>query len=353
VRLRGGGTKLAWGNAAPAADAELSTARLSGIVEHNAGDFTVVAGAGTPVAELQATVREAGQRLALDPPLGADDDATLGGVVATADAGPLRHRFGPARDLVLGVRVALPDGTVARAGGKVIKNVAGYDLGKLMTGAYGTLGVICEVSLRLHPLPGGTASAIVRGDDPAALAVHASELAHRSLEPLALDASWADGAGAVLARFGGSTAVAQARAAAEGIGGEVAEAEEEHELWTAQRERQRSAEGVVVRVSTVQTRVADVLAAARDAGGSAVARAGLVVAWVTLPPEAGAEAVAALRERLVPAPCVVTDAPEEIRAAVDVWGETDRGKLALMRRVRERFDPYRILNRGIYVGDLP
>src|SRR5215211_5386947 len=105
--------------------------------------------------------------LALDPP---GDEATIGGIVATGDSGPLRHRYGGPRDLVLGVTVALSDGTVARAGGKVIKNVAGYDLAKPMTGAYGTLGVVTQVSVRLHPLPRQWLTVVVRRDEPRALA---------------------------------------------------------------------------------------------------------------------------------------------------------------------------------------
>jgi glycolate oxidase FAD binding subunit len=350
VRVRGGASKLGWGNAEAPADVELSTEGLAGIVEHNAGDFTVVAGAGTRLADLQAAVADAGQHLALDPPLGAGEAATLGGVVATADSGPLRHRFGGPRDLVLGVRVALPDGTVARAGGKVIKNVAGYDLGKLCAGAYGTLGVICELSLRLHPIPVATASAFVRGDDPQTLAGAAATLAHRPFEHHALDARWEDGSGMVLARFAGSTAAEQAAAAAQAVDGEVAEADED--LWRAQRAAQRSPDGIVVRVSTLQTRLAGVLAAARDLGGRAVARAGLVVAWVALPAEGGAGAVGELRARLGPDPCVVQDAPRAVREALDPWGPVDPGALALMRRVRERFDPHRTLNPGVYAGAL-
>src|SRR2546422_9152108 len=113
------------------------------------------------------------------PPLGHGARATVGGVVAAADSGPLRHRFGGVRDLVVGVTVALSDGTLAGAGGKVIKNVAGYDLGKLLAGSFGTLGVIVEVALRLHPVPDATATAIGRGADPARVAVAAGALAHQ------------------------------------------------------------------------------------------------------------------------------------------------------------------------------
>jgi glycolate oxidase FAD binding subunit len=345
VRVRGNGTKLAWGNAVDGFDVEIPTAGLAGIREHNEGDFTVIAGAGTRLADLQEQVREAGQRLALDPP---GDDATLGGIVATADSGPLRHRFGGPRDLVLGITLALPDGTVARAGGKVIKNVAGYDLGKLSAGAYGTLGVICEVSLRLHPVPVATASAVLRADDPDTLAAAASKLAHAPFEHLALDVAWHAGRGAVLARFAGSSAEDQARHAAQAVGGEVEADDADH--WEKHRAHQRG--DLVVRVSTVQTRLAEVLRVAEGLGGRVVARAGLVIAWIALPPEAGAEGVEALRSRLAPAPCVVTDAPADVRAAVDPWGAVDPGTLGLMRRVRERFDPGRTVNPGVYVGGL-
>src|SRR5205823_9314568 len=130
--------------------------------------------------------------------------ATVGGVVAAADSGPLRHRYGGVRDLVVGITVALSDGTLARAGGKVIKNVAGYDLAKLFAGSFGTLGLIVEVAVRLHPRPARTVTAVGRGNDAAALAAGASAVAHAPLEPESLDVAWEGGAGAVLVRFGGA-----------------------------------------------------------------------------------------------------------------------------------------------------
>src|SRR5438552_4916680 len=185
VRVVSGGTKLGWGR--PVEAPELSVSELDEIVEHNEGDLTAILQAGVPLATAQKRFASAGQMLSIDPP-GAG--ATIGGILATADSGPLRHRYGAIRDLVLGVQVALPDGTLARAGSKVIKNVAGYDLAKLMTGAFGTLGVITEVSLRLHPLPRATASAVQRFDDPHALARAARELTHRPIEADALDVAW-------------------------------------------------------------------------------------------------------------------------------------------------------------------
>src|SRR5947208_2316906 len=154
VTPRGGGTKLEWGNPPERVDLVLSTLGLSRVVEHAHGDMTVTAEAGCTYGALQMHVARRGQRLALDNLF--PDRATLGGIMATNDSGALRVGFGSLRDLVLGVTVALPDGTLARSGGKVVKNVAGYDLPKLMVGAFGTLGVITQATFRLHPLPAAT-----------------------------------------------------------------------------------------------------------------------------------------------------------------------------------------------------
>ena len=199
ARVRGAGTKLHWGAPAPAPEIEVSTVDLDRVVEHNAGDLTAVVQAGVPLERLQEELASAGQMLAIDPP--APGGATVGGVLATADSGPLLHRYGRPRDIVLGVTVALSDGTLARAGGKVIKNVAGYDLAKLFTGSFGTLGAILEVALRLHPLPRSPATAFGESDDPDAVARAAQALAHSPLEAQSLDVRWAGGHGAVLARL--------------------------------------------------------------------------------------------------------------------------------------------------------
>jgi len=148
---RGGGTKTCWGNPPARADVVFSTARLNEITEHAWADLTVSVGAGCTIQTLQETLAQHGQRLSLDSLWPAK--ATVGGVLSTNDSGALRLRFGALRDLVIGVTLALPDGTLASSGGKVVKNVAGYDLPKLATGAFGTLGVITRAVFRLHPLP--------------------------------------------------------------------------------------------------------------------------------------------------------------------------------------------------------
>jgi len=347
VRVTGGGTRAGWGRPVRA-DAELSTARLDAIAEHSPGDFTAVVGAGVPFERAQAAFAEAGQMLALDPP--AAPGATIGGLVATADSGPRRHRYGTPRELVIGVQVALPDGTLARAGGKVIKNVAGYDLSKLMAGAFGTLGIITEVALRLHPRPERTATARFAAQEPEALGRIAAELAHRPLELEALDVRYHGGEGAILARFAGATAREQASE----LGGGADVLEDDGELWDAQRAGQRSTDGVVVRVSALPAELADVLRAADATGAGVAGRAGTGLLYLTLPAGDGAaETVAWLRSELTPAPCVVLDAPEAVRAALDdPWDVPEGPELSLARRVKERFDPAGTLNPGLFIGGM-
>jgi glycolate oxidase FAD binding subunit len=332
VRVRGAGTKLAWTRGQSAV--ELSTEDLDEIVEHNVGDLTAVLAAGVRLSRAQERFAEAGQMLALDPP---DQGATIGGVVATNDSGPLRTRYGGARDLVVGMKVALADGTVAKSGGKVIKNVAGYDLGKLFVGSFGTLGAIIEVSVRLHPLPPGTASAVGRSEDPDALGRAALAMSHARLEQMGLDVRWEDGRGAILSRFGGAAARPQAEAAERllrdaGLATELVD--EDDALWQAQRDGQRSPDGLVVKVSALQTDLPELLCFARDHGAALVGRAGLGLHWLRLDEGDHAAFAEALRRRWTAA---VLDRPDGLEIERD--GPVDPGAAVLAGRVKERFDP--------------
>jgi glycolate oxidase FAD binding subunit len=331
VRPRGGGTKWAW--AAPAEpDVVLSTERLDRISEHNAGDLTAVVGAGVRLGDAQSAFAEAGQMLALDPPAAG---ATLGGIVATADSGPLRHRYGAPRDLLLGITVALADGTVARSGGKVIKNVAGYDLAKLFAGSFGTLGVIVEVVVRLHPRPPVTMTAVGETDDPAALARAALTLAAAPLELEALDVRWESGRGTLLAQVAGAAAEPRAGRVAALMALDASVRRDDAPLWAAQRAGQRSDDGVVLRVAALPTGLERVLSVAQAFGGRLVGRAGVGTSWLCLPAAVFAEASAAL----APFPHVVTDSPLPLRAET----ARDEGLVRLERRLKERFDPVGVL----------
>ncbi len=360
VRIAGAGTKD-WGRPGPEGAAELRTSALRAVVEHNRGDLTAVLQPGAPLRELQELFAGAGQMLALDPPLGDNGAATIGGVVATGDSGPLRHRHGAARDLVLGATVALPDGSLARTGGKVIKNVAGYDLAKLYAGSFGTLGVICEIAVRLHPLAPAHATAGAATEDAEGLQLAAIALASSSLEAQAIDVRWEGSIGTLLARFAGVSAETQAQAAARLLGDldlglDVTTTQDDGELWARQRAGQRCAEGgAVVRVSGRPSALAATCVAAQVAGATLVGRAALGISWIALPAAAPGElvtAIARLRTVLGPAPCVVLDAPAYVRAHLDPWDHPEDAALVLMRRVKERFDPSHTCNPGIFVGGI-
>jgi glycolate oxidase FAD binding subunit len=211
---------------------DLVTSGLDRILEHEAGDLTCTVEAGLRLSELQAALGTHGQRLALDPP----GDPSVGACLAANLSGPLRHRFGTPRDLVLGVTLVLGDGTIANAGGKVVKNVAGYDLGKLVCGSHGKLALIGRVSLRLHPVPAAAGTLVAEAEDTAGL-VQAVLRSH--LQPSALDVLHP---GRVAILFEGSErAVAEQLAVAGTLvgGDELVGAE----VWDESRERQRASQG--------------------------------------------------------------------------------------------------------------
>jgi glycolate oxidase FAD binding subunit len=203
---------------------DVTTGGLDRVLEHEPGDLTCVVEAGIRLSALQSALAEHGQRLALDPP----GDPTVGACIASNLSGPLRHRFGAPRDLVLGVTLVLADGTIASAGGKVVKNVAGYDLGKLVCGSGGMLGLIGRVSLRLHPLPVAARSVVVETADPARVV---ATLLSSQLQPSAVDVLHP---GRVAVLFEGSEVAAARRL----VGGD-----ENDDVWSEVRARQGAARG--------------------------------------------------------------------------------------------------------------
>jgi glycolate oxidase FAD binding subunit len=351
VRIRGAGTKAGWGASGAEPELELRTRALDQIVEHNVGDMTAVLQAGVPLARAQSLFAGEGQMLALDPPLGRGRAATIGGVVATADSGPLRHRYGAVRDLVIGMTVALSDGTVARSGGKVIKNVAGYDIAKLFAGSFGTLGLILSVNVRLHPAPPAHATALGAADDPRLLVEAARRLAAAPLELDALDLAWHAGRGGILARSGGAEAAVRAKRAVAllretGLR-DVDVADEDAGLWARQRAGQRSASGAIVRVAARPSVLPEVLRAVDDCDGTLVGRAALGTSYVDMDPSR----VSDFRRQLpASAWSVLLDAPAELKD--DPWGSMGGQAVELMRRVKRRFDPAATCNPGVFVGGI-
>ncbi len=212
---------------------DLTLDGMSAVLEHEAGDLTCVVEAGIRLSALQAALAPSGQRLALDPP----GDPTIGALLATNASGPLRHRYGAPRDLVLGVTLVLGDGTVCNAGGKVVKNVAGYDLGKLVCGSRGRLALVARAALRLHPLPRATATVVVEAADTAGVV---DRLARSHLQPSALDVLHP---GRVAVLFEGSPRAVEAQVAeATRLTGAVVV---DPPPWGEARERQAAARGVV------------------------------------------------------------------------------------------------------------
>ncbi len=229
---------------------ELDPTGLTRVLEHEPGDLTCVVEAGVRLSTLAETLAPHGQRLALDPP----GDPTIGSCIARNLSGPLRHRFGPPRDHLIGATLVLGDGTIVNSGGKVVKNVAGYDLARLMCGSRGSLALIAQVALRLHPAPEATGSLLVETLEPARIV---ARLAGSQLQPSAVDILHP---GRVLVLFEGRGAAVQEQlASAESLlGGSPAGGE----AWRESRERQGSAEG---RVRFVPGELAATLASLEEA----------------------------------------------------------------------------------------
>jgi glycolate oxidase FAD binding subunit len=363
---RGGGTKLAWGDPPKSADLVLSTLRLGEIVEHAAGDLTVTVQAGCTIDRLQRVLAEHRQRLALDPIH--PRRATVGGVLATGDTGSLRGTFGPPRDQVIGITAALPDGSLARSGGRVVKNVAGYDLPKLFTGSLGTLGVITEATFRLHPLPHESLTHWFAFQDDGraarfAEAVFASTLAPTGVQ-LRISASET---AAVAVRVEGFAArsieerVDRLRQLARVQDASADQVRSDGDgVWAARERLYVDAPLTVTgRLSFLPAELAPLSRSLREilAGSDweLVAQAvGVGEIRITAPtPEAMVSSVDAVRlatERSRGS-FVVRGAPRGLKHQLNVWGPAGDA-LPLMRRIKERFDPRWTLNPGRFVGGI-
>lgn len=354
VRVVGGGTKLGWGAATPSAALRLHTGHLSRVIVHEDGRSATV-NAGTPLARAQAIFARSGLMLAVDPQLGLGPRpaATVGGVFATGDSGPLSHGHGPPGAQLLGITAALADGTIERTGPRTDRLQSDFDLARLFTGAFGTLGIILAVDVCLHPLPVATATALGSCGEPELLqaAVTAVDRAHPELA--ALDFAWHAGRGGLLAQVGGEQAQAGAGAVAETMRtaglDSVAVRIEDAGLWARQRAGQRSRDRALVRVAHRRADLAAIIRLADRAAATVVGRAALGAAYLTL----DVQAIAPLRGELPDgASAVALDLPAAARGAVDPWQLAEGPELALMRELKQRFDPARVCNPGVFVGSI-
>jgi len=349
VSIRGAGTKLGWSPVSRPADIELCTRRMNAVVAHRHGDLTATIEAGAGLADVNRALARHGQWIPLDPP--SADRATIGGVVATNDSGPRRHRYGAPRDLIIGVEFARADGVVAKAGGIVVKNVAGYDVGRLLTGSFGSLAVITAATFKLFPIPPESRTVVV--DAPLErLAPIVAAVAASQLTPTAIELS---GLSRLLVRFESIAASAEQQAAdaaklATGAETATVSGEKESALWAAHDARVRDGRGAVVKLTLMPTDVAPTMAwmaeALRDVEYDVIGRAALGVLLVRVDAVVAKQAalVRDLRARLAPGrgSAVVVRGSDDLKREVDVWGPLG-DSAAVMRAIKTEFDPDGIL----------
>jgi glycolate oxidase FAD binding subunit len=361
VCIAGSGSKLEVGAAPDRLDLMINSGGLTKLIEYNPHDLVIRAQAGLPFARLQEVAAENGQWLALDPP---EPTATIGGIVAANASGPRRHRYGTVRDLLVGATFVLADGTVAHTGGKVVKNVAGYDLDKLLTGSYGTLAALAELTFRLHPRPATTLAVRTEltsiADGARLTAAHRGSL----VEPTALELVLELPAqhGELIALFEGDEQVVRSQAAA------AVELAASLALPATMGEGDFGADLVAhpwsdgepgLRIAYPPAALAQILDAAVavfDRGATIRARAGIGVLEVAPAGKFTAtelvESVQRLRTSTVDhgATVIVVSAAPELKHGLDVWGPAPG--LQLMRAIKDQFDPAHRLSPGRFVGGI-
>ncbi|WP_314173424.1 FAD-binding oxidoreductase [Streptomyces winkii] len=350
VLFEGAGTALEWGAPVEDPGLVLEISGLDRLISHAPEDWTVGVEAGMPLTRLQELLAPAGQWLPVDPPSG-EDGATLGGLLACGDAGPRRLKYGGLADLVIGATLVLPDGTVARTGGDVIKNVAGYDLAKLMSGSLGAFGLVARLNLRVHPLPAATTTlALAAGD--AGRALDAARAVMRSpLEPVAVE--W-DGRHLLIRFQGTEESAAERGRLAPGVpgldGARVLGAEAERAAWRRLSRTVRGEDGeTVLRAGTHPARLPALALRLRELtqetgveaelvsgiaqglhtvvlrGGDAAGHAACLTAWRESVHEAGGSVT--LRRRR-----------EGVEDAAAAWGPAPPA-VAVLRSLKRQFDP--------------
>ncbi len=351
--LRGGGSKIGWGRVADRIDLVIGTAKVDRLVAHRHGDMTVTAQAGMPLALLNRRLAEHRQYLPVES---AFEESTVGGIVATNDAGPMRHRFGTPRDLLIGVTLAMTDGRLVKAGGTVVKNVAGYDLGKLVSGSHGTLAAIVDATFKLLPLPLASMTLVGSYVDGAALAHDVAVLHGSQVELTSFDVYAADGRWLLLMRMASSPAATEAQAAEArrllSSAPTVVTGDEEAALWGEQIRAPWLAGGIVLRLSWLPANLPAVvarLARLEGRGCRVAAFAGRTMGAGLLRLEgedaAVLTAIGDLRAASELGHVVILRATSRVKEQVDVWGPPT-GATDVGRVLKRMFDPQNILNAG-------
>ena len=372
--IRGAGTKIGWGRAPGHIDVMLDMRRLNRVLTHAHGDLIATVEAGATLRDVNDALARHGQGLPLDPPFA--DEATIGGILATNDSGPLRHRYGAPRDLILGVQLATTDGVLSKAGGQVVKNVAGYDLSKLVAGSFGSLAAIISATFKLSPIPEASTTMLVAVADGASLARALRAVMASQLEPTAFEvhvrstegshpstdsgraltmsrSNHADSALSILLRFASlpvavSAQVAAATAALQGcaLSITVAEGAAERTLWRTHTTRLWDAAGAILRASWLPSSIAAVVSELPD-GAEMIGRAGVGTGLVRIDGDDAEQArvIGQLRHSPHLGNVVVVRGSAALKTLVDVWGPAgDRQRL--LNAMKRAFDPNGVLNAG-------
>jgi len=363
--LCGNGSKLGWGGLVKQADFVLSTQKLNRILDHAIADLTVTVEAGVKLSDLQAFLEPHRQFLPIDPSY--PEQATIGGIVATADSGSWRQRYGGVRDLVLGCSIVRWDGKIAKAGGKVVKNVAGYDLMKLFTGSYGTLGVLTQVTFRLYPLPEDSKTLLLTGDAQA-LSQVCQDLLKSGLAPTAADVLSVDLMRSLelgnnlglLVRFQNiaesvTEQVDQLQALGQKLGLAIAEftAESEETLWKQLKNQMMpnfNPDLVTCKIGVMSNQIVNFL---QRSPGLAQIHLASGLGRLVLTTDSEIEQLAQVRllcerDRGF---LTILEASKNIKESYEPWGYQGNA-LDLMKSLKTKFDPYNIFNSGCFVGEI-
>jgi glycolate oxidase FAD binding subunit len=356
VFVRGAGTKIGWGPTPRSIDVLISTARLDAVVAHRHGDLTATIQSGATLGSVNRTLGAHRQWIPLDPP--GVDRATIGGLVATNDSGPRRHRYGAPRDLIIGVEFARADGRLAKGGGIVVKNVAGYDLPRLMTGSFGSLGVIVAATFKLYPLTAASRTLVATLPKPADLGALAGRILSSHLTPTALE--FATHPLRLLVRFESIEAsveqqciTAQKLIVESGFAASTVSGVDEEALWKEHASLSGNDRGALLKISVLPTEVAATLrlidGLAGERGYLAAGRAGMGVFLLRILEDVPQQkrVIEGLRDAfpLGRGSVVVVQGSPALKSHVDVWGPVGDA-LSLMRNVKKQFDPAGVLSPG-------
>jgi len=358
----GSGSKLGWGGLASNIDVVVSTDCINKLIEHAVGDLTVTVEAGMKFSQLQEIVNSDRQFIALDPV--ASETATMGGIVATGDTGSLRQRFGSIRDQLLGITFVRSDGEIAKAGGRVVKNVAGYDLMKLFTGSYGTLGIITQVTFRLYPMVDSSGTVVLTGDK-SNISKAAATLRNSALTPQSADLvntevvsslSLGDGLGLIVRFQSIEESVKEqcnnllAVGKDLGLTGVMVSGEEETSLWKRLSKLMDASANdslITCKIGILPNKAVEVLTQLKLGRVNITSGLGVLKFDGDIEKVLKARSLCETNQGFL----TILAAEAEVKKKVDVWGYKGNG-LELMRKLKQQFDEKNILSPGRFVGGI-